>query len=67
MAGFKRDTKERSANRVLDHQAWAVSKNDWICLYVDLYRQTHGETARIEDAYADAMKRLDILKANGLV
>lgn len=63
MAGFKRDTKERSGDRELNHQAFAVSKNDWICLYVDLYRQTHGETANAEDAYRDAMKRLDILKA----
>lgn len=67
MAVNKRDTKERSGDRELDNKAFAVSKNDWVCLYVDLYRQAFGEGADVAEAYRDALKRLDVLKANGLV
>lgn len=67
MALNKRDTKERSGDRELDSKAFAISKNDWICLYVDLYRQAYGDNMSAEDVYRDAVKRLDILKDNGLV
>ena len=67
MALNKRDTKERASDKALNHKAFIVSKNDWIVLYVDLYRQTCGETAPVDEAYNDALKRLEVLKYNGLV
>lgn len=65
--GMKRDTKERSDDRNLNEKAFDVSKNDWIALYTDLYRQAFGEAADITDVYTDALKRLEILRVNGIV
>lgn len=65
--GMKRHTAEKSGVRALDGKAFTISKNDWIVLYTDLYRQTHGADASALMVYNDAIKRLAILKANGLV
>ena len=43
-----------------------ISKAGWVDLYIDLYRQTHGESAPIGEVLADAMRRLATLKANGI-
>lgn len=47
-------------------RAEKISKNSWMDLYADLYRQVFGEEAPAEDILADAENRLRILRENGL-
>lgn len=44
----------------------ALSKADWADVFCDLFFQVEGEGRTPEEALADAERRIEILKANGL-
>ncbi|HUY75145.1 MAG TPA: hypothetical protein VMV29_08370 [Ktedonobacterales bacterium] len=49
-----------------EYAANKISKAAWIDLYIDLYRQTHGEGATDAQVIEDAQRRLQTLKAAGI-
>lgn len=42
----------------------AFSKADWVEMYRDIYKQTHGEDSAALAWFYDARERLETLKAN---
>ena len=57
---------DRSNRQASGVRADKLSKSDWMDVFCDLYRQTHGEQSTPEQMLADAERRLMILKANGV-
>ena len=48
-------------------RAEKISKTAWMDLYYDLFQQMHGEDVTTQEAViADAEKRLNVLKVNGI-
>lgn len=57
----------RANNQSIPVQADKISKTAWMDLYYDLYQQTHGEENTSQTiVLADAKKRLEILRLNGI-